>query len=97
MLFKSLKDNIHIIDFPVGTKFRVVNGDWYGEIVLCDGNKCVKNKQGVYKINSDVDYKLQLIIQEDSYDLCKDILEDVEYTPISTEGLFDWEDDDVPF
>ncbi|WP_394863240.1 hypothetical protein [Paraclostridium bifermentans] len=97
MLVKVLKDDVSVIDLPVGTKFHVINGNWDGEIVLSNGNKCVRNEKGVYTIQPNTNYNLNIHIHENSYELCEDLLQTVEHTPIPTEGLFTWEDDDVPF
>lgn len=35
-------DNINFNELPIGTRFKVLNGGWYGEIVESGGKKCIQ-------------------------------------------------------
>jgi hypothetical protein len=51
---------IDIAALAVGTKFRVINGDWFGEIIERKGKKYIKNK--FHEIS--IEKASELIIEE---------------------------------
>lgn len=55
---------------PVGTKFSVINGAWYGEIVEQDGIKymSIEEAERLVKLDETIDYGLVIDIKgEDGY------------------------------
>lgn len=55
-LGKLRKHNVKPLDLntlEVGTKFRVINGAWDGEIVLIDGVKFIKHHKGILELDSE--------------------------------------------
>jgi hypothetical protein len=57
---------LDVRDLPVGTKFRVLNGDWYGEIIEEDNVKYIKHLHGKTKIRAE---DMELIIEKEEVEL----------------------------
>lgn len=83
-LRKSQNGPTNLFDLEVGTKFRVINGQWDGEIVDVDGSKHVKHIHGMFKIREDNCTSLDIEIKNPK--------------PLPVEHLFKTiEQDDIPY
>ena len=57
--------DLDVMDLEVGTKFKVINGMWYGEIVLIDGKKYIEHDHGTLEVTEDNCKDLQIEILGD--------------------------------
>ena len=56
----------NIMDLEVGTKFKVINGMWYGEIVSIEGKKYIKHDYGTLEVTKDncKDLKIEILVDK---------------------------------